>query len=143
MSEQGRRQADVNKQVVSDYFRLFLEGDLDGVMARQTDDIVWDISTGAASGTVPWFYTCQGKEATLKLIDDYLAAADVEVYEITEYYAEGDKVFALGRQKAVSKITGKSFETGLFYAMTMREGKIAKVDLACDTAAAMVAFTAD
>ena len=66
---------------------------------------------------------------------------EAEVYEITESYADDDKVFALGRQKVVSKATGKSFETAMDYVLTMREGKIAKVNKTCDTAAAMVAFT--
>ena len=143
MSEQGQRQADVNKQVVEDFFRLFLEGDMDGVMACQTDDFVWDIASGAASGTVPWFHVCQGADAGRALVESYEQAADSEVFEVDEYYAEGDKVFALGREKVVSKTTGKSFETKLFYVATMREGKIARLDLACDTAAAQAAFSPD
>jgi ketosteroid isomerase-like protein len=143
MSEQNKRQADVNRQVVEDFFRLFLEGDMDGLMACQTDDFVWDIASGAASGAVPWLSTCQGREAALALVETYERVADPEVFEVDEYYAEGDKVFALGREKVVSKSTGKSFETKLFYVATMREGKIAKLGLACDTAAAMAAFTPD
>ena len=105
MSEQGQRQADVNKQVVEDFFRLFLEGDMDGVMACQTDDFVWDIASGAASGTVPWFHVCQGADAGRALVESYEQAADSEV---DEYYAE----VALGREKVVSKTTDKSFESG-------------------------------
>ena len=143
MSGQNKRQADVNRQVVEDFFRLFLEGDMAGVMACQTDDFVWDIASGAASGTVPWFFVCQGADAGNALVEAYVQAADPVVFEVDEYYADGDKVFALGREKVVSKTTGKTFETKLFYACTMREGKIAKLDLACDTAAAQAAFTHD
>ena len=143
MSAEHRRQADVNRDVVEDFFRLFLEGNMAGVMACQTDDFVWDIASGAASGTVPWFYVCQGAADSHALVETYERAADPEVFEVTEFYAEGDKVFALGHEKVVSKTTGKSFETKLFYVCTMRDGKIAKVDLACDTAAAQAAFTPD
>ena len=92
---------------------------------------------------MPWFQSCQGRDAALALLETFEAAGDLEVFEITDYYGDGDKVFALGREKVASKTTGKSFETGLFYVATMRDGKIAKLELACDTAAAMVAFTAD
>ena len=77
------------------------------------------------------------------MVETYERVADPEVFEVTEFYAEGDKVFALGHEKVVSKTTGKSFETKLFYVCTMRDGKIAKVDFACDTAAAQAAFTPD
>jgi uncharacterized protein len=143
MGGQNKRQADVNRQVVEDFFRLFLEGDMAGVMACQTDDFVWDIASGAASGTVPWFNVCRGAAAGNALVEAYEQAADPEIFEVDEYYAEGDKVFALGREKVVSRTTGKTFETKLFYVATMREGKIAKLDLACDTAAAQAAFTPD
>lgn len=143
MSGQNRRQADANKRVVEDFFRRFLEGDMDGVMACQTEDFVWDIASGAATATVPWFYVCQGAEAGHALVETYERAADPVVFEVDEYYAEANKVFALGREKVVSKTTGKSFETRLFYVATMREGKIARLDLACDTAAAEAAFTPD
>lgn len=143
MGGENKRQADVNRQVVVDFFRLFLEGDMAGVMACQTDDFVWDIASGAASGTVPWFNVCQGAAAANALVETYEQAADPEIFEVDEYYAEGDKVFALGREKVVSRTTGKTFETKLVYVCTMYKGKIAKIDLACDTAAAQAAFTPD
>ncbi len=129
-----------NAQLVENFFQLFLADDISTMLDLQTDDIEWKVAPGAAEKFVPYFGTYRGREEAMQCLSKIEEAVETQEFEIREYLADGDKVIAIGYEKAIAKPTGKPFELGLFYIFTIREGKIASLLLSCDTAMVMEAF---
>ena len=133
--------ASSNAEVAKEFFDKFLADDVDGMMAMQTDDIVWNICPGAAEDVVPYYGVYRGREGCLKCLSLYGEAAAPEVFEITGHYGDADKAFVTGHEKVLAKPTGKTFESPFIFTLDIRDGKVAQMSALFDSAALKEAFS--
>jgi len=133
--------AQENVELIREFYRRFLSDDIGGMLDMNAEDIVWEIGSGPAIAVVPYFGIFRGRQGILDCLAKYNEAADVQVFEMEEYYGDKDKVFVLGHEKVTAKPTGKRFESKVIFIYTLREGKIAKMSGMFDTGALIQAFT--
>lgn len=132
--------AEKNVQLVKEFWRRFLNDEIDAMLDMNADDIVWNIGSGPALKVVPYFGVFRGREGCLDCLAKYDKAASPQVFEMDEYFGDRDKVVVLGHEKVTAKPTGKQFESNLVFVFTVRNGKIASMSGTFDTAALMQAF---
>ncbi len=63
-----------------------------------------------------------------------------EQFEPREFVAQGDKVVAIGHYRAVTKPTGRRFESDFVMVFTLRGGKVARFQEFTDSAGINAAF---
>jgi ketosteroid isomerase-like protein len=68
------------------------------------------------------------------------ASEEFQQFEPREFVAQGEKVVAIGHYRAITKPTGKSFESDFAMVFTMRDGKVAKFQEFTDSAGINAAF---
>lgn len=134
--------AEENVKLVQEFWRRFLNDDIDGMLELNADDIVWNIGSGPAVNIVPYFGVFRGREGCLDCLAKYDEAAAPEVFEMDEYLGDKDKVVVLGHEKVTAKPTGRQFESKLIFIFTVRGDKIASMSGTFDTAALLQAFSA-
>ncbi len=66
---------------------------------------------------------------------------DYEQFEPREFVAQGDKVVVLGYERGRVKSNGHGFEGRWAHVITLREGKVTRLEAYGDTAAVVAAFT--
>jgi ketosteroid isomerase-like protein len=132
--------AQQNKQAVQEAYRLFLSGDIRGVIERCHDDAEW---YSPDSDHIPFAGMFHGKQGVADFFSRLDATAQATRFEPREYIAEGDKVVVLGQATWHAKQTGRSFDTPFIHVFTMRDGKVARFEAHADTAAGERAFRAD
>ena len=66
---------------------------------------------------------------------------DVLDFQRKEFIEHGDRVFVLGDYAARSKSTGRTWQTSYVHDTTMHDGKVQRVELYFNTAAAAEAYT--
>jgi ketosteroid isomerase-like protein len=129
--------AQQNKQLVQEAYRLFLNGDIQGVIERCHDDVEW---ASPESDYIPFAGIFRGKQGIAEFFAKLGANAHPERFEPQEFIAEGDKVVVLGQATWQAKPTGRSFHTPFTHVFTMRDGKMARFEAYADTAAGERAF---
>ena len=65
---------------------------------------------------------------------------DFEQFEPREFVAQGDTVVAIGHYRAVTKATGKRFDSDFAMVFTLRNGKVASFREFTDSAGINAAF---
>ncbi len=129
-----------NAQIAEQFFGHFLADEIDQMMAMQTDDVVWDICDGPATGVVPYFGIWKGTEGCLACLEAYGGAVEPEVFEIDEYLGDNDKGLVRGHETVQVNATGKAFTTDFTFMLTIRDGKVAGMKAYIDSAALVAAF---
>jgi ketosteroid isomerase-like protein len=129
-----------NKRIVMDGYRLFQEGDIPGMLAYAHDDAAW-ISPEAEA--VPFAGSFHGKTEVARFFSELGAAMQPTRFVIKDVIAENDKVVVLGDATWLVKSTGRSYDTPWVHVFTMRDGKFARVEALYDTAPAERAFRPD
>jgi ketosteroid isomerase-like protein len=132
--------AQQNKQLVQEAYRLFLKGDIQGVIERCHDDAEW---ASPESDYIPFAGMFRGKQGVAEFFSKLGANAHPVRFEPQEFIAEGDKVVVLGQATWQAKTTGRSFDTPFTHVFTMRDGKMARFEAYADTAAGERAFRPD
>jgi ketosteroid isomerase-like protein len=132
--------AQQNKQVVQEAYRLFLNGDIRGVIERCDDNAEW---TSPDSEYIPFAGSFHGKQGIADFFSRLDANAQTLRFEPREFVAEGDKVIVLGHATWQAKPTGRSFDTPFIHVFTMRDGKVTRFEAHADTAAGERAFRSD
>jgi ketosteroid isomerase-like protein len=132
--------AQQNKQLVREAYRLFLNGDIQGVIERCHDDAEW---TSPESDTIPFAGMYRGKQGIAEFFSRMSENADPVRFEPQEFIAEGDKVVVQGQATWHAKPTGRTFDSPFTHVLTMRDGKVARFEAYADTAAGERAFRAD
>jgi ketosteroid isomerase-like protein len=128
-----------NTQIVQDAYAAFGRGDITALLGYLTDDVRWQPVMGTASH-VPFSGERNGKSEVAEFFRQVASTEDFQQFEPREFVAQGDKVVALGHYRAVTKPTGRSFESDFVMVFTLRDGKVARFQEFTDSAGINAAF---
>ena len=128
-----------NTKVVQDAYAAFGRGDIPALLGYMTDDIHWQPVIGTAKH-VPFSGERKGKASVAEFFKRVAESEDFQQFEPREFVAQGDKVVAIGHYRAVTKATGKSFESDFVMVFTLRDGKVATFREFTDSAGINAAF---
>lgn len=131
MSEQ------TNIQVIQQAYQCFGQGDIAGVLATLTEDVVWHVAPVAG---VAYTGTRTGHAGAGEFFAGLVEAEDVLKFAPGEFIAQGDKVAVIGSYGGRVKTTGREYETYWIHVFHLRDGKIASFAEYTDTAAIANAF---
>ena len=129
--------AQENKQLVQEGYRLFQRGDIASLLMRCHDDVDW---ISPETELVPFSGTFHGKQGLAEFFTKLDASLQAIRFEPLEFIAEDDKVVAVGQATWLVKPTGQQFDTPWIHLCTLRDGKIARIQALTDTAASERAF---
>jgi uncharacterized protein len=124
-----------NKQLIRRVYDAFQSGDLDGLLQNLTDDFEWN-----APGGAPFSGVRQGREQMRAFFTELRRLVRFDEFDIDDVVADGEKVVAIGRQRATVLETGRHFETPFAHIFTVRGGKLANGLALSDTQAAAACF---
>src|SRR5688500_2640746 len=120
-----------------------------GYAALQRDDVAAFLPLCATD--IEWVYpavegllyggTWRGHDGVLAFLAAHDAAEEMLDFRIEELVAQGDRVVALGFFRGRALATGRVWETRFVHAITLRDGRWARLEDYFDTAAAMAART--
>ena len=127
-----------NTKVVQDAYAAFGRGDVQSILDRLDDGIVWQGVYGAASN-VPMAGERQGKPAVAEFFKLVGTHVNFTRFEPKEFIATGDKVVTLGHYTAKTS-ANKEFDSDFAMVFTMRNGKVTKFQEFLNTAALNAAF---
>ena len=127
-----------NTKVVQDAYAAFGRGDVQSILDRLDDGIVWQGVYGAASN-VPMAGERRGKPAVAEFFKLVATHVNFTRFEPKEFVATGDKVVTLGHYTAKTS-ANKEFDSDFAMVFTMRNGKVAKFQDFLNTAALNAAF---
>lgn len=128
-----------NTKVVQDAYAAFGRGDIPTLLGYMTDDIHWQPVIGTAKH-VPFSGERKGKASVAEFFKRVAESEDFQQFEPREFVAQGDTVVAIGHYRAVTKATGKSFESDFVMVFTLRDGKVATFREFTDSAGINAAF---
>ena len=128
-----------NTKVVQDAYAAFGRGDITTLLGYMTDDVKWRPVIGTAKH-VPFSGERSGKAHVAEFFKIVAETEDFEQFEPREFVAQGDTVVAIGRYRAVTKATGKRFESDFVMVFTLTNGKIDTFREFTDSAAINAAF---
>ncbi|MBS1718801.1 MAG: nuclear transport factor 2 family protein [Armatimonadetes bacterium] len=93
-----------NIEIVKQLFDAFNRGDAEAIVARCTDDVHWMVHYPP---TIPWAGDFSGRANVGRFFSAIVDNSDVLLFEPKEFYADGNRVIALGAFACRSKETGK------------------------------------
>ncbi|MDQ4140079.1 MAG: nuclear transport factor 2 family protein [Bacteroidota bacterium] len=114
-----------NTQLVQEGYALFIKGDIPNLLNQYADDIEFAFSGNPEVNPIAG--TFKGKEQVVNffsIVNDYI---NFEIFEPREFIAQGDKVVVLGHDRGTSKVNGEPFEQDWVHVLTVKDGKIARL----------------
>ncbi len=127
-----------NTKVVQEAYAAFGRGDVQGILDRLTDDVIWKGVYGAAAH-VPTSGERRGKSAVATFFKQVAETVKFSRFEPKEFIATGDRVVALGSYNGTTSI-GRSFESDFAMVFTLKNGKVSHFQEFCDSAAINAAY---
>ena len=129
-----------NTQVVQEAYAAFGRGDIQTLLSKLADDIVWMGVYGAGSH-VPTAGERRGKAAVGEFFKQVAENVNFSRFEPKEFIATGDKVVALGHYTATTPMK-KSFDSDFAMVFTLRNGQVTRFQEFCNSAAINAAYAA-
>jgi ketosteroid isomerase-like protein len=120
-----------NVQIVKDFFAAIGRGDKEGLLALVAEDIEWIIP----GENWPLAGTHRGHAGLADVLQKANETVETSYPEPPEFIAQGDRVVAVGFATGRIKTTNKTFEDHFVFAITLRDGKLAKIREYIDTQA--------
>lgn len=127
-----------NTKVVQDAYAAFGRGDVQGILDRLDDGIVWNGVYGAGAH-VPMSGERKGKAAVTEFFKQVASHVTFARFEPREFVANGDKVVTLGHYTAKTS-AGKDFDSDFAMVFTLENGKVTAFQEFLNTAALNSAF---
>jgi ketosteroid isomerase-like protein len=127
-----------NTKVVQEAYAAFGRGDVEGILDRLSEAVVWKGVYGAAPH-VPTAGERRGKAEVREFFRLVAETVDFSSFEPKEFIATGDKVVVLGHYTASTPI-GKTFDSDFAMVFTLRNGKVAGFQEFTDSAAVNAAY---
>src|SRR6185436_5080538 len=127
-----------NTKVVQEAYAAFGRGDVQGIIDRLDDGIVWKGVYGAGPH-VPTAGERRGKAQVGEFFEQVAQNVNFSSFEPKEFIATGDKVVALGHYTAKTPI-GKSFDADFAMVFTLKNGKVVEFQEFSDSAAINAAY---
>ena len=129
-----------NTKTVQEMYAAFSKGDIQFILDRLADDVMWHGVYGAGSH-VPFSGAMRGKAAVGTFFQNVGNHMTFSRFEPREFIATGDKVVALGHYVGTSSVK-KSFDSDFAMVFTLQNGKVTKFQEFTDSAAVDRAFQA-
>jgi ketosteroid isomerase-like protein len=127
-----------NTKVVQEMYAAFDRGDVQSILDRLDDSIVWKAVYGAGPH-VPTAGERRGKPAVAEFFKQVAANVNFSRFEPKEFIATSDKVIALGHYTATTPI-GKKFDSDFAMVFTLRNGRVVNFQEFTDSAAVNAAY---
>jgi uncharacterized protein len=127
-----------NTKVVQDAYAAFGRGDVQSILDKLDDSIVWKGVYGAGPH-VPTAGERRGKPAVAEFFKQVAANVNFSTFDPKEFVATGDKVVALGHYTATTPI-GKKFDSDFAMVFTLRNGKVVAFQEFTNSAAVNAAY---
>ena len=121
----------MNTAIIQKIYSAFRAKDLPSILALQAEDTEWSVAGPAEK--IPWGAPRHGHKGVadfLKVLGGLLVP---EVFEIKDYFENGEKVIALGHQKGYVRPTGVPYEFDFVHLWELRQGKVTKFRVYYDT----------
>jgi uncharacterized protein len=128
-----------NVSVVQNAYAAFGRGDIATLLGYMTEDIQWRPVIGTAKH-VPFSGERKGKAGVGEFFKQVAESEDFQQFEPREFVAQGDNVVALGHYRAVTKATGRTFDSDFVMVFTLRDGRVAAFQEFTDSAGINAAF---
>jgi ketosteroid isomerase-like protein len=119
-----------NMQTVKDFFAAIGRGDREALLALVAEDIEWIIP----GEDWPLAGTHRGHAGLLVLLETASKSIETST-EPREFVAQGDRVLVVGFASGKIKATNKTFEDDWIFAITVRNGRLARIREYVDTQA--------
>lgn len=119
-----------NIQTVKDFFTAIGRGDREALMALVAEDIEWIIP----GEDWPLAGTRHGHAGLADLLETASKSIETST-EPLEFVAQGDRVFVVGVATGKIKATNKTFKDDWIFAITVREGRLTRIQEYIDTQA--------
>jgi ketosteroid isomerase-like protein len=127
-----------NTRVVQEAYAAFGRGDIEGILERLDDDVVWKAVYGAGPH-VPTAGERRGKAQVGEFFKQVAQNVSFSRFEPTEFIASDSKVVALGHYAATTPV-GKAFDSDFAMVFTLRNGKVTEFQEFTDSAAVNAAY---
>jgi uncharacterized protein len=127
-----------NTKVVQEAYAAFGRGDVQGILDRVDDSIVWKGVYGAGPH-VPTAGERRGKAQVGEFFKQVAESVNFSRFEPKEFIASGDKVVALGHYTATTPL-GKAFDSDFAMVFSLRNGKVTEFQEFTDSAAINAAY---
>lgn len=118
------------REVIESHYAAGERGDLPGMMADFSPNIVWTEAAGFPVGGTYVGVDSVRQNVFVALANDW----DGWAVAIDNLVVDGDTVVALGTYSGVNKSTGKSMSTRVAHVWRVREGLAVKFEQITDTA---------
>jgi uncharacterized protein len=127
-----------NIAIVQNCYALFFRGDLPGLIAQMTDDIVWE-SVGSRAD-YPILGEWKGKEGVMKFFETLVATHEFTEFTPKQFSADGDTVFVRGHYAFKVKKNGRVAEADWVMIFTLKDGLVHRFREHTNTAALAAAW---
>jgi len=128
-----------NIAVVQEVYAAFSRGDIDAILGRLCDDVVWSEPENPFN---PAGGTRHGHNGFLEWIRVGRESERIELLEPHRFLADENGVAVVGRMRCRANATGRTYESDFVHLVTLRDGKISAFQEFFDTYAAGEAFRA-
>ena len=120
-----------NVQVVKDFFAAMGRGDKQGLLALSAEDIEWIIP---GEGW-PLAGTHRGHAELAAVLRKASEEVETQYPKPPEFVAQGDRVMVVGVATGKIKATNRPFKDEWVFDITVRDGKVARIQEYIDTQA--------
>ncbi|WP_074332252.1 nuclear transport factor 2 family protein [Mycobacteroides abscessus] len=120
-----------NVQIVTDFFTALADGDTRRLFALTAEDIEWAIP----GQDWPLAGTYRGHAGLTTLLQKASDTIETTFPQPLEFIAQGDRVLVIGFSRGKVKATNRTFEDHFVWAITVRNGQLAKIREYVDTQA--------
>jgi ketosteroid isomerase-like protein len=134
-----RDMSEQNVAVVREAYAAFGRGDVDGILDRCSDNVVWEGVIGA-NANVPQSGIRHGKDQVREFFRQVAESATFVRFEPKEFVAQGDRVVVLGSYAATVTSTGRSTESDWVMVFRLVDGRISEFREFTDSAQLNAAY---
>lgn len=113
-----------NISIVQGGYADFMSGNIPGVLERFADEFVF---ASAGAPEVPYAGTFRNREELLGFFQGLNEHITMSIFEPREFFADGDRVVALGHYAGHVNRNGAPFESDWAMAWTVRDGKVVEM----------------
>jgi ketosteroid isomerase-like protein len=123
-----------NLETVHRYYRAFAEHDVPAALALLKPGFV-----SIQADSVPWRGVYRGHEGVAELFERLTPHVSEAEYEVEELIEQGERVVAIGRAHLTARSTGETFVIREVHALTVRDGRLASIDVFLNAPAELLA----
>ena len=120
-----------NVQIVKDFFAAMGSGDKQGLLALAAEDIEWIIP----GEDWPLAGTHRGHAGLADVLQKANETVETSYPEPPEFIVQGDRVLVVGVATGKIKATNKAFKDEWVFDITVRDGKLTRIQEYIDTQA--------